>query len=458
MPYNFKSNWESQNKDELLKLSDGSRIGVIGGGPAGSFFSYFLLDMAERVGIKLSVDVYEPRDFNQYSPRGCNMCGGIISETLVQMLATEGINLPPTVVQRGLESYTLHTDRGTVSIETPLHEKRIAAVHRGMGPRNLREIKWGSFDAYLQVLAIEKGANLLQQKVTRVSFSNGLPEIITDGTSGKTYDLTVAATGINSKVMKSFTELGVGYLPPRSVKTVIREFYLGEEIISHHFGNAMHIFLLDLPEVEFAAFIPKGDYVTFCMLGTHITQQVIDQFMETPEVKNTLPENMYKDMLSCHCNPKIAVTAAKNAFADRMVFIGDCGVTRLYKDGIGAAYRTAKAAASTAIFQGISEEDFKKYFWPACKNLDNDNKIGKLIFMITRINQKVAIARSAMLKMVAEEQSGKVSGNTMSTVLWDMFTGSASYKEIFLLTLHPLFLFRYLYHIVGSLVRVKTTH
>ena len=74
-----------------LKLQDGSRVAVMGGGPAGSFFSYFLLDMAGRAGKKIHVDIYEPRDFTIVGPPGCNMCGGIISESLVQMLATEGI-------------------------------------------------------------------------------------------------------------------------------------------------------------------------------------------------------------------------------------------------------------------------------------------------------------------------------------------------------------------------------
>ena len=34
-----------------LKLDDGSRVGVIGGGPAGSYFTYFLLSMAEMMGM-----------------------------------------------------------------------------------------------------------------------------------------------------------------------------------------------------------------------------------------------------------------------------------------------------------------------------------------------------------------------------------------------------------------------
>ena len=78
-------------------LDDGSRVAVVGGGAAGSLFSIFLLTLADRVGLDLHVDLFEPKDFfTQKGPTGCNMCGGIISESLVQMLATEGINLPPT--------------------------------------------------------------------------------------------------------------------------------------------------------------------------------------------------------------------------------------------------------------------------------------------------------------------------------------------------------------------------
>ena len=126
-------------KQSNLKLNDGARIAVIGGGPAGSFFSYFLLRVAERVGRRIQVDIYEPRNFNQPGPAGCNMCAGVVSETLVQYLATEGINLPSTVVERGIDSYMLHMDVGSVHIESALHEKRIATLHRGLGPRDLRD-------------------------------------------------------------------------------------------------------------------------------------------------------------------------------------------------------------------------------------------------------------------------------------------------------------------------------
>lgn len=60
--------------------------------------------------------------------------------------------------------------------------------------------------------------------------------------------------------------------------------------------------------------------------------------------------------------------------------------------------------------------------------------------------------RRAILRMVAAEQAGKASAvSGMSMVLWDMFTGSASYRDIFLRTLHPVFWTRLLWNIVVSL-------
>ena len=157
-----------QRENISSQLENGSRVAVIGGGPAGSFFSYFLLTMAERVGLKIHVDIYEPRDFDVPGPLGCNMCGGVIYESLVQSLAVEGINLPPTVVQRGIEHNTLHLDIGSVQIQTPRREKRIATTFRGIGPRGLMDFSRGSLDGYLLKLAVGKGARHIRGRVEDV--------------------------------------------------------------------------------------------------------------------------------------------------------------------------------------------------------------------------------------------------------------------------------------------------
>ena len=432
----------SKEKRKDLQLVDGSKVAVIGGGPAGSFVSFFLLEMAERCGLELDVEIFEPRDFSGVAPKGCNMCGGIISETLVQNLAAEGINLPSTVVQRGIESYKLHMDIGSVRIETPLQEKRIGAVYRGAGPRDLTTSKWGSFDHHLEKLTVAKGAHVTRNRVVDVSFDDGRPKIAVKGGQPQSYDLLVVAVGVNSAALKLFTGNGQGYQPPESTKTFITEYYLGEETIERTLGDSMHVFLLNIPRLEFAAIIPKGDYASVCLLGESIDKELVQSFLDSPQVKACMPGDWSSDPRSCQCSPKISIGAANKPFADRLVFVGDCGVTRLYKDGIGAAYRTAKACATTAVFEGISERDFKRYYWPVCRSIRTDNSIGKLSFTVTRQIQKWRFARRALLRMTEKEQEKAGRQRDMSQVLWDMFTGSAPYRDIVTLAMHPRFLAR----------------
>jgi flavin-dependent dehydrogenase len=422
---------------------------VVGGGPAGSFFSYFLLDMAQRVDIDLQLDIYEGKDFSVPGPSGCNHCGGVVHESLVETLAVEGIPLPTTVVQRAVDSYVLHMGDGSVRIETPLREKRIAVVHRGAGPRGIKEKKWWSFDGYLLQLAVDKGARLIQERVDGVGWDEGRPRIQTRHGRLRTYDLLVVAVGVNTATLKLFEEMDLGYRRPQTIRTYVGELYLGQETVQGYLGSSMHVFLLNIPGLEFAALIPKGDYVTLVMLGPKIDRSLVQLFLDTPQVKESLPPDWRLPEIFCHCSPRANVQGAVPTFADRMVFIGDSGVTRFYKDGIGAAYRTAKAAAVTAVFEGVSAEDFRKRYSPVCESMRTDNKCGKLVFHISRQIQRIGSARRGVLRMVSREQKGE--RWRMSLVLWDMFTGGASYREIFLRTLHPAFWIRFLWYTVVSL-------
>jgi flavin-dependent dehydrogenase len=425
-----------------MRLSDGSRVAVVGGGPAGALFSYFLLGLGSRIGIRPAVDIYEPRDFHLPGPAGCNMCGGLISETLVQRLASEGIDLPPAVVQRGIDSYVLHMDVGTVRIDPPRKGAQIAAVHRGGGPRGVVESRWSSFDAHLLELAVARGARVVPKRVLGLGLKNGRPLVSTkDGTS-EPYDLLVGAAGVNSTALRMFEGLFQGYKAPGTTKTYIGEFYLGEETIRETLGNAMHVFLPNLPRLEFAALIPKGVYVTLVMLGTEIDKPLVERFLSSREVLACFPPDWAPPADFCYCAPAINVAGAVKPYADRVVLIGDSGVSRLYKDGLGGAYRTAKAAATTAAFEGISEADFRRHYLPVCRSLSTDNRVGKVIFGITRLIQRMGYARRGVLRMTRAEQVSVSRSPRMSGVLWDTFTGSAPYRDVFRRFIHPVFLGR----------------
>ncbi|HLA25315.1 MAG TPA: hypothetical protein VJ206_07965 [bacterium] len=434
-----------------LTLENGSRVAVIGGGPAGSLFAYFLLTFVQRMDLEVGVDIYEPRDFTRAGPSGCNMCGGIVSETLVQALAVEGIELPPTVVQRGIDSYVLHTRTGSVKIATPLRERRIAAVHRGGGPRDLEVLRWGGLDGYLLKLAQGQGAQVIATKITDAGWDNDRPYVRVHGET-RSYDLLVGATGVNSTGWQLFEKLGLRSTRVETTRAYVTELRLGLETITQHFGNSMHLFLLNLSRLDCAAIIPKGDYVTVCLLGRDVDDELIARFFQEPAVRRCFPESWSPTQGACHCAPRMNIREASQPFMDRVVLIGDCGVTRLYKDGIGAAFRTAKAAARTAVFSGVSADDFRRHYWPLYRSIARDNRYGFLLFAVMHRIKALEALLKGVLRTTAAEQTGGNGARRMSLVLLDMFTGSAPYRDIFFRTLAPGFVAEFLTGIVQAAV------
>jgi flavin-dependent dehydrogenase len=411
--------------------------------------------MAASIDLDVDVEIYEPRFFTSNGPAGCNHCGGIVSESLVQLLATEGINLPANVVQRGIDSYVIHMDVGSVRIDTPLHEKRIAALYRGNGPRTSEPSEVDGFDRYLQDLAAAKGVRIRRQLVERIDWSGDRPSVVCPDGSAETYDLVAVAAGVNSRLAETI----VADLPDvrlaGKTKTYICEFRLGRDVVERCLGQSMHVFVLDLPRLEFAALIPKGDFATMCLLGRDVDDELVRSFLAAEEVRACFPDGVVPDHV-CHCFPHINVRAADPPFAERLVFVGDSGVARLYKDGIGSAYRTAKAAARTAVFHGVSASEFREHFLPACRAIDFDNALGRMVFASSALVQRWRFTRRAMLRMTAGEQRSTHGPRRMSDVLWDVFTGSAPYRDVFVRSLHPAFVGSLLWNVLAALTGISS--
>jgi len=438
-----------ENEETDFTLRDGARIAVIGGGPAGSFFSYFLLKMADAIDLDIEVDIFEPRSFSQCGPAGCNHCGGVVSESLVQILAAEGINLPASVVQRGIESYVIHMDVGDVAIESPAGEQRIAALYRGNGPREGGDTPLESFDGYLQGMAVDRGARVVRKLITDVEWRGGLPWLQSADGDVSQYDLVTVASGVNSNFIKMLDDHPAGFVPPRTTRGYICEFRSTEEEILRVLGSSVHVFLLSIPRFEFAAIIPKGPFATVVMVGDDLDQELVHAFLQDPVVRKCFPTDTTPCV--CSCSPLINLGNRKRPYGDRVVLVGDGGVTRLYKDGIGAAFRTAKAAATTAVFQGVSRKDFAKHYWPACRAIVNDNTVGKFMFATNTVFKHSRITRRAMLRMAQREQDKESAKPHMSSLLWNMFTGSAPYLEMFRGTLHPGFVSNLLFNLAAAI-------
>jgi flavin-dependent dehydrogenase len=413
-----------------LSIQEGSKICVIGGGPAGSFFSFFAFELALKKGINIEIDIYEPKDFNQKGSPGCNHCGGVVSESLVHMLSADGITLPEQVIRRGIETYTLHLEHGSTVIEAPKFEQRIVSMFRGSGPNGSDASDIQSFDGFLQDLCTNKGAMVFHERVTDVLTEPDGITIITSK-SRKKYDLVVGAAGLNEQSLSLFKKLVPAFIPPKTAQTHISEYFLEKDLIDKHFGNSMHVFLLNMPGIKFGALIPKGSYVTLVLLGSKIKRKMVDRFLNSESILACFPEGTeLKNIKPCQCSPYINVRNGKHPYSDRVVLIGDSSSSKLYKNGIGAAYLTAKAAANTVISNGISGNDFKKSFQPVCSQLNADNVAGKLIFFITTIIQRSRYVKKVIFQMVVKEQKKEKGKREISSLLWDTFTGSASYRNI----------------------------
>ena len=85
----------------------------------------------------------------------------------------------------------------------------------------------------------------------------GYPVIEVDGEPVGRYDLVIGAVGVNSSGLRLFENLGFGFRPPKTTKTSIVEIHLDREKVQEFLGTSMHVFLLNIPGLKFAALIPK---------------------------------------------------------------------------------------------------------------------------------------------------------------------------------------------------------
>ncbi len=117
--------------------------------------------------------------------------------------------------------------------------------------------------------------------------------------------------------------------------------------------------------------------------------------------------------------------------------IGDAVVSRLYKDGIGSSLLTAREAARTAIYHGVSRRDLKNYYQPFCAALNADNRWGQLLFSIYNRTKDSHVFLLAQHRLIGAEQRSAAERQPFTRAAWGMFTGSYSYISIARMALNP---------------------
>ncbi len=405
-----------------MKLDNGSRVVIVGGGPAGCFSALHLLHHAAEAGLNLDLTIFEPRVFNRPGPGGCNKCAGILSSNLIHNLEKLDLHLPLEVIQSELVTYILHFNGQELPIHRPDPNHRLVSVYRGSGPRMGIDPTIASFDGWLLEQARKRGANIRQERVQNIRPGPG-PVVVT---ARQQYpaDLVVLATGVNTRAP---LDPSWEYHAPRT------EIMAQDEVpLPVGFPNdCVHIFFDHPPGLIFGALIPKGRYANIPLLVHESPPDAVNDFLEGHRLLEHFSTG-YPGL--CGCMPRVAIAPASNYFADRMVAVGDAAATRLYKDGIGAAFITAQAAARTAIRRGVSRADFAAGYLPTCQRIANDNRFGRLLFKIWAFNRRSAALSNIWQLAVQAESDQPPTSQVHTRVLWGMFSGSESYRQLFWLS------------------------
>ncbi len=238
-------------------------------------------------------------------------------------------------------------------------------------------------------------------------------------------DLVVLAVGVNSRAP---LDPAWGYRPPRTEIMAQDEVPLPGGLLEDN----VHIFFDYPPGLIFAGLIPKGRYANISLLGRKLPPDAVGDFLEGHDLTNLFPDGT---PTLCGCTPRVAVSTARGYFADRLVAVGDAAVTRLYKDGIGAAFVTAEAAARTAIGRGIGRKDFAVGYRPVCWRIAADNLYGRWLFRMWAITRQAPLLLSAWRRAIVAEAGLPPVDQIHTRILWSMFTGDESYRQIFRLSI-----------------------
>ncbi|MBI4287098.1 MAG: FAD-dependent oxidoreductase [Chloroflexi bacterium] len=409
------------------KLVSASRVAVVGGGPAGSFFALYLFRYGQSRGVDAKIDIYEPRSFAVPGPRGCNRCAGILSASLVQNLKELALDLPSAVVQSQITGYSLHSPYGVIDVQNPDPQSPIYSVYRGGGPLRFPVGVEASLDNFLLERAKASGARVISRRVTAIHLSPS-PRISCEGQEYP-YDLVALAGGVNALGVEVE---GARYTPPRARRMAQDELHARPEDIAAAFGNRVRVCLFPGSSLAFGTLAPKGSFVNVSLLGLGATPPSVGEFLNADLVKRLLP---WPYQQACGCEPLIAVGPARNPVADGFVAIGDACVTHLYKDGIGSALLTAREAARAAVFHGIGSDDLGKSYLPFCRAIERDNSWGRLLFSVHRNTKNSRTFFLAYARLIGAEQ--RRPKRRSSRVLWGLFTGSYSYGRLMKLSLSP---------------------
>jgi len=422
-------------KPNLGRIKTGSKVAVVGGGPAGSFFALFLLKYAREMAIYPEITIFEPRNLFKPGPAGCKGCAGILSMLAFHNFDDLGLTLPEEIIQRRIERYTVQSPHASITINGPENNMQIVSIYRGGGPLSSHGINISGFDGWLLEQAKERGAKVEEDRVESIHLND---EAGIDVAGRKlSFDLIVLAAGVNSRPIKI---TGLEYVPPKTQIMSQDELYVVADAEESRYSNTATAFLVPHSGLIFGTLVPKGPFVNVSVLSQSDRAVSVKDFLKLESVQRVLPRG-YEH--ACGCRPKATISCARNYYTDRFMAIGDSAVSRLYKDGIGSSLLTAREGARIIVHNGFSKEIFKRYYQPFCQSIDNDNRWGRLLFAINAWGKDSRLFLLTQHRLIGDEQNNTKGPQPFTKAAWGMFTGSYSYRSIAGMTLNPISLIKF---------------
>lgn len=438
-------------------LRDGDSVVVIGGGPAGAFFSIHLLGEARRLGRRIEVVIVEKRgpaqpNADRWNCRGCTFCAGGISPRLHQVFEQHGLAVPEDVIQQEIDHVWIQGEWKNLRLRVPTG-MRMYTVFRGSLPGRRTGLS-GGLDAFLLGEAVKKGARLLSGDVRHIAYTAaGRPTVTLRTLAGEPVSLearfVAVATGINANgcfhdrpdpLVASIRRINPAFAPPKFRKAFIFEIDAGEAYLRKHMNREIHFIEYGSKQLalEHTALVPKGRFLTVAMIGKCVDaaalpgdgERIVKEFLNLPQISCILP-GIADAPLACVCFPSMAVTTAQPAFGDGFALIGDAAGARLNKDGLYSAHVTAHSLARTVLHDGVDAVSLSKRYGDTIRWLAADNRYGRLVFGFSRVAFGRPVFSRIMYQAFATElKVREAQSRPLGVVLWKIASGTTDYREV----------------------------
>jgi hypothetical protein len=455
----------NQVSETRIPLEENGTVVVIGGGPAGAFFSIHLLRRARELRRAAKVVIIERRrqGIGQSGRgfvegwRGCSFCAGGLSPKLNDVLKSLGLQMPAEVIQSRVRSITVQGYWKNIELEVP-EGREMLSVFRGVHPVK-RLDREHSLDSVLLECAVEEGAKLVSGEVYDAHYSASGRPVVTyhaDGVEAQLEaDFAVFAGGVNEcagtcpgggSLTLTLQRLAPDYRPPRLRPALIFELeaarggatYLEGQLHFVEYGSASL-------RLEMCSLLPKRGYITVVLVGPSVDAStgpaenvnIINEFLKLPQIRKLVPPSM-ELRRACVCNPRLVVGSAKHPLADRVAAVGDMVTSRLYKDGILSAHHTASALAETLLLRGVDRRSLRDGYAPVIQRFRRDNRFAALVFLLHRLVFSSSVLSRVLYQAVITERK-RMAGprRRLEKILWKIASGDDQYEATFLAMIHP---------------------